>query len=65
MGLSWIVCPQHQTEVKEAFLEEAHFQLKIFFLYRKVFFDLLSYEDDLSYECQIDLKWEIIWLSFI
>ena len=31
MGLSWIVCPQHQIEVKEAFLEWAHFQLKIFF----------------------------------
>ena len=38
MGLSWIVCPQHQIEVKGAVLEEAHFQLKIFFFKQGSFF---------------------------
>ena len=65
MGLSWMVCPQHQIEVKEAFLEEAQFQLKFFPLFRRFFFDLLSFEDNLSYKCQIGLKWKKIWLFFI
>ena len=34
MGLSWIVCPQHQIEVKKAFPEDAHFELKFFFFHQ-------------------------------
>ena len=34
MSLSWIVCLQHQIEVKKAFPEDAHFQLKFFFFHQ-------------------------------
>ena len=42
-----MVCPQHQIELKEAFLEENHFQLKSSSLFREIFFYLLSFEDNL------------------
>ena len=34
MGLKWIGCPQHQIEVKKAFPENAHLQLKFFFFHQ-------------------------------
>ena len=37
IGLSWIVCPQHQIEVKEAFQEKVIFSSNSSFSIREVF----------------------------
>ena len=37
IGLSWIVCPQHQIEVKEAFQEKVTFSSNSSFSIREVF----------------------------